>query len=296
MALTATELLQQLESLQGQAAVALAFAGFWGVFIEVIRRPMQQRVLRAQWWPRALPNQLNVMANFGYPRDGTTEDMAAYGFCWIVTMCITHIVSASLMLPVVALGWQAAGALGRLLFFLGSLSEVGFDIYDWSKTFLLAFLPEKATALGPQSPVKVFVLICILHHSTVLGMVVPMNLNYPGLAAYHQIGFSLLASAGVCYLSGQYKFTLDAKTASGLTSIKLIMLLQFVVNWATRVFMWFPAVYQTLVMLYSEGSMVFFAGACLGGVGLSLYNLIIAFDATQAFLKWLPRTLEGKKA
>jgi len=231
--------------------------------------------------------------NFGYPKGATTEDMAVYGFCWIVTMCITHIVSAVLMLPVVALGWDGAGALGQLLFFLGSLSEVGFDIYDWTKTFLLTFFPSSVPELGPPGPVKAFVLICILHHSTVLGMTIPMNLSYPWFAAYHQIAFSLLVSAGVCFLAGQYKFTLDAKLPGDLASIKRIMFLQFVVNWSTRIFMWFPAVFATLQMLHSSGDPAIFIGGCLGALGMSLYNVVIAVDATQAFLKWLPRTTES---
>jgi len=182
---------------------------------------------------------------------------------------------------------------GQLLFFLGSLSEVGFEIYDWTKTFLLTFFPSSVPQLGPPGPVKAFVLICILHHSTVLGMTIPMNLSYPWLASYHQIAFSLLVSAGVCFLAGQYKFTLDAKLQGDLASIKRIMLLQFFVNWTTRIFMWFPAVYATLRMLHSKGDLAFIIGACLGAVGMSLYNVIIALDATQAFLKWLPRTADG---
>eukprot|EP00932_Pfiesteria_piscicida_P007384 SRR837773.17456.p2 GENE.SRR837773.17456~~SRR837773.17456.p2 ORF type:complete len:271 (+),score=95.41 SRR837773.17456:48-860(+) len=250
MASFADAALLQLEGFGGQAAVAVAFAGFWAALIEYIRWPMHRRVLSAAWWPRALPAQLNIMANFGYDRDATTADMAAHGFVWVLTMCLTHVVSAALMAPVVALGWDAAGALGRLLFFVGTLSEVGFDVYDTIKSFLLTFFQHAVPQLGPAAPLKPFILICVLHHSTVLAMAVPMNLYYPDLAAYHQMAFSLLVSAGVCYLAGQYKFTLDAKCPSDLLLIKMIMVLQFAVNWLTRVFMWFPAVYSTLLLLW----------------------------------------------
>merc|ERR1711971_228784 len=108
--------MQHLQTLGGQVAVALAFAGFWACFIDTIRRPIGRHVRGAAWWPRALPSQVSLLHNFGYPKDGTTEDMAVYGFVWIITMCITHIVSASLMLPVVLLGWGGAGDLGRLFF------------------------------------------------------------------------------------------------------------------------------------------------------------------------------------
>mmetsp|Transcript_89111 Transcript_89111/g.288157 ORF Transcript_89111/g.288157 Transcript_89111/m.288157 type:complete len:145 (-) Transcript_89111:411-845(-) len=127
---------------------------------------------------------------------------------------------------------------------------MGFEIYDWSKTFLLTFFPRSFPRLGPPGPVKEFVVVCILHHSTVLGTTIPMNLSYPSMAAYHQVGFSLLVSSGICYLAGQYKFTLDAKTEGGLARIKKIVLVQFIVNWIARIFLWFPLIYTTLHSFY----------------------------------------------
>merc|ERR1712129_651642 len=66
------------------------------------------------------------------------------------------------------------------------------------------------------------------------------------MRTFHVIGFSLLFSAGVCYLSGQYKFTVDAKTKQGLSTCKAVVTFQFVMNWLTRVFIWLPACYYTL--------------------------------------------------
>jgi len=289
-------LVEPIQTLLGQGVIAFAFALFWTVFIEAVRGPIGDRVRKAEWWPRALPNQINIMVNFGYPKDETTEDHAVYGFVWIITMCITHIVSASLMVPVIIYGWSAAGAVGQLLFFLGTLSEVGFDVYDWSKTFLLTFAHSSFPNLGPPGPVKAFILICILHHSTVLGLTFPMNLKYPSMTAYHWVAFSLLVSAGICYIAGQYKFTLDAKTRSGLATIKKIMILQFVFNWLSRVGIWFPAVFMVLQNLYGKGDMLYFAAGLVGGLGMSLYNLLVVADATMALLKWLPRTADGSAA
>jgi len=289
-------LVEPIQTLLGQGVIAFAFALFWTVFIEAVRGPIGDRVRKAEWWPRALPNQINIMVNFGYPKDETTEDHAVYGFVWIITMCITHIVSASLMVPVIIYGWSAAGAVGQLLFFLGTLSEVGFDVYDWSKTFLLTFAHSSFPNLGPPGPVKAFILICILHHSTVLGLTFPMNLKYPSMTAYHWVAFSLLVSAGICYIAGQYKFTLDAKTRSGLATIKKIMILQFVFNWLSRVGIWFPAVFTVLQNLYGKGDMLYFAAGLVGGLGMSLYNLLVVADATTALLKWLPRAADGSAA
>mmetsp|Transcript_96467 Transcript_96467/g.191094 ORF Transcript_96467/g.191094 Transcript_96467/m.191094 type:complete len:298 (+) Transcript_96467:65-958(+) len=291
--MAAASLLGLLQSLLGQGVIAFAFAIFWTAFIEAVRIPIGDRVRKSEWWPRAVPPQINIMVNFGYSKDKTTEDHALYGFVWIITMCITHIVSASLMVPVMVYGWSEAGDVGQVLFFLGTLSEVGFDVYDWSKTFLLTFAHSSVSNLGPPGPVKAFVLICILHHSTVLGLTFPMNLKYPSMTAYHWVAFSLLVSAGVCYIAGQYKFTLDAKTKSGLATIKLIMTIQFVFNWLSRVGIWFPAVFIALRTMYGKGDMLYFTGGLIGGLGMSLYNLLVVADATMALLKWLPRTVDS---
>jgi len=217
--------------------------------------------------------------------------MAVYGFVWIITMCITHVVSASLMFPVIVFGWDTAGETGQLCFLVGTLSEVGFDIFDFSKVVLLTFCPGPFPFLGPPNPIKTFILIGVLHHCTVLGMTIPMNLHYPSMAAYHWAAFSLLFSAGVCYLSGQYKFTLDAKTEGGLVTIKKIMTVQFIMNWVSRVLIWFPCVYAALSAFKAADDVGFFRGACAGVTGMSLYNLAVVVDATLAFLKWQGKSL-----
>jgi len=88
--------------------------------------------------------------NFGYPED-TTEEMAVKGYNWVLTMRITHLVSASLMVPVVFFGWQIVGESTRVLFIIGTLSEVAFGVYDWLKTFLLTFCHSAFKKWGPPS-------------------------------------------------------------------------------------------------------------------------------------------------
>jgi len=280
-----------LETVEGQVCGAVLFAVFWTLFIEAINVPLSRYVRNAEWWSRALPNQLHLMKNFGYP-DDTTEEMAVKGYNWVITMCITHVLSASLMVPVVFFGWQNAGESGRVLFIIGTMSEVGFDVYDWLKTFLLTFCHSSFKSLGPPTPVAVFVLICGLHHTTVLGMAIPMNLKYAFMPEYHWIAFSLLVSAGICYLSGQYKFTLDANTPKGLRTCKVIVFVQLALNWLTRVVIWFPAAYGALHSFYQLGDWGYFCGGCFGMLGMSLYNIVIIVDATLAAKKWFSKTLK----
>merc|ERR1712039_460576 len=233
---------------------------------------------------------MGTMVNFGYPKETITEKQAVWGFVWIITMCITHTVSALLMLPVVLLGWNEVGHVGQCLFVIGTLSEVGFDIYDWLRLFLLVFFPSRFSFLGEPVPLLLFVLLAGFHHSTVLTMTLPMNLKYAHLASYHYIAFALLFSAGVCFISGHYKFTVDAKTPRGLFTCKVIVTLQFCMNFIARFFVYFPAAYSGLRTFYDAGDRSYLYGGMLGVMSMGLYNLIVLSDATSAATKWLAKT------
>mmetsp|Transcript_131052 Transcript_131052/g.326956 ORF Transcript_131052/g.326956 Transcript_131052/m.326956 type:complete len:303 (+) Transcript_131052:80-988(+) len=295
--MAAVDILMSLEtSWVYELLTALGFAVMWAIFIQWSTPKMSQYLPTASWWAQALPNQISLMHNFGFPKEGTTEVHAIFGFTWIVNMCITHIISALFMLPVAALGWGRAGAIGRLAFILGTLCEVGFDIFDFSKLTLLTFFPQRFPRLGPQTPVTLFCLIGVLHHTTVLSMVIPMNLKYAYLEPYHAAAFWLLFSAGVCYITGQYKFTLDGRTKSGLAQIKAIVMLQLVMNVFARWIIWFPAIIAVLRITFAAGDIAYFRGACFGGLGMSLYNIVIVADAFGAAAKWLPRRLKEDEA
>eukprot|EP00416_Gambierdiscus_australes_P025251 CAMPEP_0171057008 /NCGR_PEP_ID=MMETSP0766_2-20121228/1508_1 /TAXON_ID=439317 /ORGANISM="Gambierdiscus australes, Strain CAWD 149" /LENGTH=233 /DNA_ID=CAMNT_0011512049 /DNA_START=251 /DNA_END=952 /DNA_ORIENTATION=+ len=230
------------------------------------------------------------MANFGAPKDKVTERHAAWVFVWIITMCVAHMFSALLMAPVVAFGWLGLGATGQTLFILGTLSEVGFDIHDWLRLFMLVFFPASMGFPGEPLPLKIFILLGVCHHSTVLSLVVPMNMKYAHLPAYHHIAFSLLLSAGVCFLAGHYKLTLDITTPRGLRVGKAVVALQFVANYVSRLFIFFPAAYSVLATFRRNEDLSYFYGGLVGVIGLGLYNIVVAVDATSAASKWLVKT------
>jgi len=237
-----------------------------------------------------MPNQKTLMVNFGYPKDAITERMAVESFTWVITMCITHIVSACLMIPVVASGWESAGATGQLLFMLGVLSEVGFDMYDGPKLFLLAFFADRFPTLGAPVPKMSWVLVGGFHHTTVLSMAIPMNTKYIHLPEYHYIAFSLLFSAGVCYISGHYKFTVDAKTPQGLLTCKGIVVLQFAMNFLSRCFIYFPGCFYLLKAFHANGDSAYLYGGAVGMCLMGFYNIVVLADATSTLTKWLAKT------
>ncbi|CAK0827797.1 unnamed protein product, partial [Prorocentrum cordatum] len=108
---------------------------------------------------------------------------------------------------------------------------------------------------------------------------------------YHKIACSLLLAAGICFLSGQYKFTLDVKSKREFLQYKAIVLVQFVTIWYTRCLVWFPQLYYALSYFRAQGDTHFLVGGCVAGGLMSLFNVIMLLDATTAALKWLPRPL-----
>merc|ERR1719217_1683250 len=143
------------------------------------------------------------------------------------------------MIPVCYLGWEAAGSTGQLMFLLGCMNGVEYDVYDWLKKFFLTFFPSYCKCMGVANPLAFFVILCVMHHSLAMCLVVPMILYYPSLPAFHYIAMSLLLAAGICFTTGSYKFTLDVKSKSGFRQYKVIVILQLVTILFTRGFVWF---------------------------------------------------------
>lgn len=125
-----------------------------------------------------------------------------------------------------------------------------------------------------------------------LSMAIPMSLKFRFMPEYHRIAFFLLVSAGICYLSGQYRFTVDANNPSGLRTCRNIVFVQLVINLLTRVMIWFPAAYGASTTFYQLNDWWFFCGGCCGMLGMSLYNIVITVDASEAATKWLPNKFE----
>ena len=174
---------EQLTTPQAMVTVTLIMTGLWTALLEVSRKKVYTAMDKRDWWIRATKPTTQMMQNFGYPKTptelfpyGVTEPMARDFFAVVSTICFAHFVSAFLMLPVLFYGWDSAPEATRCLFVLGTLSDVGFDIYDSTKSTMRAFLPKMTGTMPVPKPVW-FVLV-ILHHSLAMAMVIPMNLKF----------------------------------------------------------------------------------------------------------------------
>jgi len=202
-----------------------------------------------------------------------------------------------MMLPVVLQGWADAQLTGQALFVAGALMDVAYDVYDEFKMFTITFLFEsigKKLFGGERGPTQFFIVLGVLHHPLAMTMVCPLVMYYPHLAAFHIIAVSLLLAAGICFLTGSYKFTLDMTRVSQWYQFKAIVVLQAVTIFFTRGYIWTYYLYVALSTFWADGSMKFFYGGCVAGTLMSLFNLVMLADAAGAALKWLPKSMPEK--
>jgi len=269
------------------------FALLQCIFCETALKTVTAWVGRKDWWPRALPLQQAQMMNFGYPKDTLTEESTRGCFSYIVVVCGNHFLSGFLMLPVVIYGWTGAQTQGQACFILGALLDVSLDVYDELRMFLTTFFHE---AIGKKlfgvekCPKQFFIIIGVLHHPLAMSLVCPMLLYYPDMRSFHVIAVSLLLAAGICFLTGCYKYSLDMTRAFDWYQFKSIVFLQAVTILFTRGYIWFYHMYIVLNTFWADGSMKMFYGGCVVASLMSLFNFVMIADSLSAAAKWLPRS------
>jgi len=276
---------------------SLGLAVVWGAWFE-LSQPIQEKWCSSQkWWPAAIDNQRRLLYNFGYPKkpdppmfpQGTSDAVCLEGFAMVNNFVFQHAIAGGLMVPVCFLGWEASGPWVRFMFIFGGLNDVGLDIYHVLVTTIKAF-HGAIPSIGWKSaaPKPFWFIMCILHHPLALSMIIPMNINYPHLWGFNWAATSLLFAAAVCFGTGQVKLALNIKKVSEFRAFQGIVLFQLIVITTSRVFIWFPAVYNCLTTFYAAGDTSFLIGGALAGGLMSLFNMILMADAVGAAVKWLP--------
>ena len=197
---------EKLSSLPMMCTIAVCLAIGWGIVLEVSKKRICDYLPHTSWWKFALEPMKGMMINFGYPKRPTekfpnaiTDSMACDSYTFLVTLCFQHFVSALPMIPVLVCGWDDASDTVKSLFILGTLSDVGFDIYDSCKSTFRAF----ANHPNPL-PLDFWIILVAMHHSTALSLVLPMNQKYIHRTEYHQTAVSLLMAASLCYGAGKF--------------------------------------------------------------------------------------------
>lgn len=265
------------------------------IISEIVLTFLMEWVRAKDWWPRASPLQKALMMNFGYPDSACTDEMVLMGYSYVINLCTNHLICGFMMLPVVYYGWEGAQAGGQACFVIGALMDVSVDVYDevrmFIKTFLFEPVGKKLFGGDAADPVQIFVVLGVLHHPLAMTMTCPMVLYYAYLPSFHTIAFALLLAAGICFTTGSYKFTLDTTKTSDWYQFKFIIVIQMVTILYTRGYIWFVHAPALLATFWSDGNMGFFYGGCCAATAMSLFNLIMIYDAVSAAVKWIPRSM-----
>lgn len=117
-------------------------------------------------------------------------------------------------------------------------------------------------------------------------LVVPMNLKYNDFQSYACIVASLLLAAGICFLTCQYKFTLNCNTRCDFYQYKVTVVIQFLTVWFSRC-----SAYNLLMRVYNLKDWIHFGIMCPLCFPFTLVDIVVLLDATQAAMKRLPRQL-----
>lgn len=292
-------LLDQFYTLAHQATAAVLFAMFWAVSVEPFEKMIANILNQATWWPRAFSPTKSMMCNFGYPKepnkqfpDGVTEQLAKDFYANMISICVAHALCASPMLPVLIYGWEESSELMKVSFLLGTLADLGYDVYDFIRLSFRTF----DTKHEKPTPIDFFIILGLMHHTTGLALIMPLNLHYVDRFEYHQTAVSLLLAASLCFLAGAYKFTLDVyEKRKDFVLYKFIVLFQLGIILYTRVYLWFPAALGLRAYMKEQNDTTFFYSATVMITIFSIFNLVLVVDAVGAAAKWLPRRFPKSK-
>ncbi|CAE7516612.1 unnamed protein product [Symbiodinium microadriaticum] len=268
---------------------------FQSSFIELLKRRLISWVDKQPWRSRMIPPQRTMMHNFGYSESTTSDERVVVDcYCFLIAICICshHLVVSLALTPVALLGWDSAGAVGQFLFYAGAVGDVAYSAYDTVQTTLRTFCPVSFKDLGVQLPKKYFIVIVCLHHTLSMLLTVPMTLYYPKMRALHILMWSMLSSAGVGYLLGCYKFTLDTQDSRrDFLQFKAIVLVQLLMIWLVRGYVWLTQATAAMMAFYRLGDTLFLLLGSVGFVMMMLFNLLMVIDSTAAAVKWLPQLM-----
>ena len=188
--------LDQLATVPFMLITALIFAVFWCVTLELSRRKISNSLTNATWWPAAVSPTTAMMQNFGFPKEpnktfpkGVTETMVRDFYADLIIICLAHAICVSPMIPVVIYGWDQSSELVKVCFILGTLADLGFDIYDAISLSLRTFSKNHPS----PTPIEFWFILVCMHHTTALVLVLPLNMFYVHRSEYHQTGKNSIA-------------------------------------------------------------------------------------------------------
>lgn len=275
-----TAMLMCESSLEVQLTLLLLNAAVWRILIPLAAQSLVEPFINSKPWRHQWVdlNQRTFKSSLGI--DLNTDD--AYHFaCESVPILAQHAVGGALCVPSL-MGWFSLEVRVALACH-GALCEAGWELQDGlSRAWQVNFGSAAQKRRNPTS----MLVIMGLHHMMGLGMVVPMNLHFPGLVPYHEGIFLLQFAAFAALMTQNYGYTLDVGTAAGLLKMRIITAGVFATMFYSRAARFVYVVFQVVSFLYAEGGPVMFCGSIFASVTMSLLNALFVMDAGSKLLKF----------
>jgi len=229
-----------------------------------------------------------MLSHLGFPLEpqpplfpqGMTDEFACGGYATTLTFVLSHAVSALALAPTGLLGWEGCGAVGRSLFVLGTLSDLGFSLYDFVKTSLRVWAPryfERRTG-QPAFPREYWFVVCAFHHPFAAALVVPLNLYNPSYRPYHVLALAFYADIAVCYGCRQWQATLDLETPRGRRLDRLATVGSAVTMHITRLGLWSAQIRRAILAFAANPSPWWLRVGVPTAALLTVFNLTLCAE------------------
>lgn len=182
----------------------------WKAFYHAALPKLCSLVVATPWWARARQSQKHYMYGIGFPRTMPDIDVVAVElFVLLCLAALAHVVAGVAALPLVLIGWEAAGDGTRNLFFVSTLLFLGWilfhaiDLALWQSSFqersVLSWArPQILGSSGPHwtRPHVLWILICGTYLPFWLTLVLPTNAERPQISSYHLLFSSFTFGVG----------------------------------------------------------------------------------------------------
>lgn len=280
-----SDLLFANADLPTQLALAAVWAVFWYLAIDAagahVIKPFIARQPWKERWTEQFRRYLNKNFSATFRSDADFIDWAG-PFCAAIGQ---HGLGGALAAPAaLGFGGPVAAAMARH----GALCEAGWELEDTiQRLWQVGFGGDKGRAKNP--PMLFF--FFLVHHALGLSMVIPMNIFYGALPAYHQMVFLLQFAAFVAFTAQGYGWTLDVATAAGLWRMRAVSIIVAAVVVWTRLFRFVALARGLLGELYEDGSTIMASAAWPALCGMGLFNALITKDAVLKVIKFARASL-----
>lgn len=279
--ITLTGLVLSEGTLETQLMLVVIWATIWYFVIMYSAKHVVEPYVASKPWKDQWVNLNDKTARASFFIHFKTKAEVFEFACLFLAILSQHAVGGILCVPsLVGVSGSAVAAMACH----GGLCEAGWELQDCLvRIYQILFGGESGKAKNPPALMVIFG----LHHAMGLSMVIPMNIVYRDNVYYHELVFLLQGAAFVAMASQNYGYTLDVKTASGLTQMKVCTGVTLATMLWSRALRYAMIGYKLITAMHADGNSKML---CMGAVVLGLMgllNILFVLDSIGKFVKFM---------